>query len=156
MVDDPNKIYVDNRNVPYKETRIKALETKSEIEAVFAKFGVKDTTWHWDPEGSEVYVTFDIFENIDGQTILVKGKVDAPVIWRHKSNNGPERIDWNVSLRTMYWYIKTHLESAFLWGSSRVAMFLPNLTNDRGDTFEKVFVPQLAKSNFAALPLKEP
>ena len=36
------KIYSDDPNLPYKTTKLKALYTKSEIEGLFAKWGVKD------------------------------------------------------------------------------------------------------------------
>ena len=42
------KIYSDDPNLPYKTTKLKALYTKSEIEGLFAKWGVKDVYWHWD------------------------------------------------------------------------------------------------------------
>ena len=40
------KIYSDDPNLPYKTTKLKALYTKSEIEGLFAKWGVKDAYWH--------------------------------------------------------------------------------------------------------------
>jgi hypothetical protein len=36
------KIYSDDPNLPYKTTKLKALYTKSEIDGLFAKSGVKD------------------------------------------------------------------------------------------------------------------
>ena len=41
------KIYSDDPNLPYKTTKLKALYTKSEIDGLFAKWGVKDVYWHW-------------------------------------------------------------------------------------------------------------
>ena len=36
------KIYVDDPNLPYKTTKLKALYPESEIDGLFAKWGVKD------------------------------------------------------------------------------------------------------------------
>lgn len=36
------KIYSDDPILPYKTTKLKALYTKSEIDGLFAKWGVKD------------------------------------------------------------------------------------------------------------------
>jgi hypothetical protein len=41
------KIYSDDPNLPYKTTKLNALYTKSEIDGLFAKWGVKDVYWHW-------------------------------------------------------------------------------------------------------------
>ena len=50
------KIYSDDPNLPYKTTKLKALYTKSEIDGLFAKWGVKDVYWRWDPEHNDVFV----------------------------------------------------------------------------------------------------
>ena len=49
------KVYSDDPNLPYKTTKLKALYTKSEIDGLFAKWGVKDVYWHWDPEHNDVF-----------------------------------------------------------------------------------------------------
>jgi hypothetical protein len=72
------KIYSDDPNLPYKTTRLKALYTKSEIDGLFAKWGVKDVYWHWDPEHNDVCVQFKIVEEIDGIALDVSAKVEAP------------------------------------------------------------------------------
>ena len=41
------KIYSDDPSLPYKTTKLKALYTKSEIDGLFAKWGVKDVYRHW-------------------------------------------------------------------------------------------------------------
>jgi hypothetical protein len=50
------KIYSDDPNLPYKTTKLKALYTKSEIDGLFAKWGVKDVYWRWDPEHNDVFL----------------------------------------------------------------------------------------------------
>jgi hypothetical protein len=66
------KIYSDDPNLPYKTTKLKALYTKSEIDGLFAKWGVKDVYWRWDPEHNDVFVQFKIEEEIDGLLEQIK------------------------------------------------------------------------------------
>jgi hypothetical protein len=54
------KIYSDDPNMPYKTTSLKALYTKSEIDGLFAKWGVKDVYWRWDHEHNDVFVQFNM------------------------------------------------------------------------------------------------
>lgn len=108
------KSYSDDPNLPYKTTKLKALYTKSEIDGLFAKWGVKNVYWHWDLEGNDVYAVFKISEEIDGFPVNVSARVDCPVIWNHKTRAKAEEVNWNISLRVMYWYIKSHLEAAYL------------------------------------------
>jgi hypothetical protein len=108
------KIYSDDPNLPYKSTKLKALYTKSEIDGLFAKWGVRDIYWHWDPEHNDVFVQFKIVEEIDGMPLQVSAKVEAPAIWDHKTCAKAEGVNWNISMRVMYWFIKSHLEAASL------------------------------------------
>ncbi len=108
------KIYSDDPNLPYKTTKLKALYTKSEIDGLFAKWGIKDTYWRGDPEHNEVFVQFKIVEKIDEVSLEVSAKVEAPAIWDHKTRHQTERLNWDISMRVMYWFIKSHLESTYL------------------------------------------
>ena len=122
------KIYSDDPNLPYKTTKLKALYTKSEIDGLFAKWGVKDTFWRWDPEKNDVFVRFKIFEEIDGKFVEVFAKVEAPAIWDRKTRSKGECVNWDISLRVMFWFIKSHLEVAYLLQSPKTAAFLPYVT----------------------------
>jgi hypothetical protein len=150
------KIYSDDPNLPYKNTKLKALYTKSEIDGLFAKWGVRDTAWRWDPEHHEVFVQFRIVENIDGKSLEVPAKVEAPAIWDHKTRSKGECVNWDISMRVMYWFIKSHLEAAYLLQSSKTAAFLPyiELGNGKG-TFKDQLAPMLDEAHhLAALPQK--
>jgi len=150
------KIYSDDPNLPYKTTRLKALYTKSEIDGLFAKWGVKDVFWHWDPEHNDVFVLFKIVEEIEGVPLQVSARVDAPAIWDHKTRSKAECINWDISLRVMYWFIKSHLESAYLLQSSKTAAFLPYIASkDGAQTLKDWIVPQINDvQRLASLPLK--
>lgn len=148
------KIYTDDPHLPYKTTRLNALYTKAEIDGLFAKWGIKDVYWHWDPEHNDVYVMFKIREEIDGIPVNVSARVDCPVIWDHKTRNRAEAPNWNISMRVMYWYIKSHLEAAYLLQSSKTAAFLPDLSGkDEKQTLKDIVIPHISDiQKLAALP----
>ena len=118
------KIYSDDPNLPYKTTKLKALYTRSEIDGLFAKWGVKDTYWRWDPDNNEVFVQFKIVEKIDDVPRQFSAKVEAPAIWDRKTRSKAESINWDISMRVMFWFIKSHLEAAYLLQSSKTVAFL--------------------------------
>jgi hypothetical protein len=139
------KIYTDDPNLPYKTTKLNAQYTRSEIDGLFAKWGVKDVYWHWSPEDNDIYVMFKIKEEIDGIPINVSAKVECPVVWNHKTRNKAEETNWNISMRTMYWYIKSHLEAAYLLQSSKTAAFLPDLSGkDEKQTLKDIIIPHIS------------
>ncbi len=148
------KIYSDDPNLPYKTTKLKALYTKSEIDGLFAKWGVKDVFWHWDPEGNSVYVLFKIVEEIEGVVQEYPARVDAPKIYDHRTRSRVECLNWDISLRVMYWFIKSHLEAAYLLQSSKTVAFLPYIASKDGATLLKdILIPWLNEvQQLAALP----
>jgi hypothetical protein len=152
------KIYSDDPNLPYKTTKLKTLYTKSEIDGLFAKWGVKDTYWRWDPEQNEVFVQFKIVEDIDGKPIQVSAKVEAPAIWDHKTRSNAEQVNWDISMRVRYWFIKSHLEAAYLLQSSKTAAFLPYIaTSDGSRTLKDLVIPRLDEvQHLPALPQQPP
>lgn len=148
------KIYSDDPNVPYKTTSIGALHTKAKVDGLLARWGVKDSAWRWDPDRNEVFVEFKFTEVIDGITVSPVIRVDAPVIWNHKTRHKAEEINWNVSMRVMFWFIKSHMEAAYLTQSSRTAAFLPYIsTGPEGTPLAKVIIANLERiQNMPALP----
>jgi hypothetical protein len=137
------KIYTDDNNLPYKTTKLKALYTKSEIDGLFAKWGVKDVYWKWDPEANNIFVQFKIVETIDGSPMEVSAKVEAPMIWDRRTRSAAESVNWNISLRVMFWFIKSHLEAAYLLQSSKIAAFLPYIASNDGRVLKDYIIPKL-------------
>ena len=138
------KIYTDDPSLPYKTTKLKALYSKSEIDGLFARWGVRDVYWHWDPDHNDVFVKFKIVEEIEGVPVDIAAKVEAPVIWNHKTRSKVESVNWNISMRVMYWFIKSHLEAAYLLQSSKTAAFLPYIASRDGEkTLKDVIIPRL-------------
>jgi hypothetical protein len=147
------KIFSDDPNLPYKTTKLKALYTRSEIDGLFAKWGVKDTYWRWDPDNNEVFVQFKIVEKIDDVPRQFSEKVEAPAIWDRKTRSKEESINWDISMRVMFWFIKSHLEAAYLLQSSKTVAFLPYIfTSDDSRTVEDL-IPMLNQlQHLHALP----
>lgn len=135
------KIYTDDPLVSYTKTTITPERTRDEISAILRQYDVADIHWHWKPEGNDVFVVFGIEEVIDGLPVRVAAKVACPVIWNKAVSNSPkpdrrvEQPNLAVSMRAMYWYIKSHLESAYAMQSSRVAGFLSDMVTASGERF---------------------
>lgn len=135
------KIYTDDPRVSYKGTTINPERTREEISALLREYDTGDIWWHWKPDANDIYVNFIIEEVIDGIPVRVAAKVVCPVIWAKASRNArtPERRieqpNLQVSMRAMYWYIKTHLETSYAMQSSRVAAFLSDMVIPNGGRF---------------------
>lgn len=153
------KIYNDDKLVKYVSTTISPEASKGEITAKLTEYHVSDIAWHWKPEANDIYVQFGIEEIINDVKVKVIAKVVCPVVWNRAnsraktSQNRVEHVDLAASMRVMYWYIKSHLESAYAMQSSMFAGFLPNIvTNENKPFFERV----LSRiTDFAALPEPE-
>jgi hypothetical protein len=134
---------------------LKALYSKSEIDGLFAKYGIKDVYWRWNPEANDVYVMFKIEEEIEGVQVHASAKVEAYPIWNHRTRKKAEEIDWNVTMRQMHWFIKTHLQAAYVRQTSKVAAFLGYIQTDSGESLKDVIIPRLEKLSQFALENQE-
>ena len=134
------KIYTDDPLVSYTSTTISGARTRDQISAVLREYDVADIHWHWKPEVNDVYVQFVLEEIIDGNHVKVAAKVVMPTLWdkeyhptrRSKTKAHPEQVNIDVSMRAMYYYIKSHLECAYAMQSSKVAGFLPDMITQNG------------------------
>jgi hypothetical protein len=89
-------------------------------------------------------VQFKIVEEVDGLPLQVSAKVEAPSIWDHKTRSKAECVNWDISMRVMYWFIKSHLEAAYLLQSSKTAAFLPYIASKDGEkTLKDVIIPRI-------------
>jgi len=153
------KIYTDDPLVRYKGTTVSIDRTRIEIDAQLRAFNVQDIHWHWNPEGYDIYVQFAIQEEIDNVSVNVVAKVKCPTIWDKgkvrspKRENRTDKINLQVSMRAMHWFIKTHLESAYAMQSTKVAGFLPNIITPSGHSVFDVVKQQI--SRFPALEAHE-
>jgi hypothetical protein len=148
------KIYTDDPLLEYKTTRLNALYTRSEIDGIFAKYGIKDVFWHWSPDQNDVYVMFKIEEEIEGIKTVLSAKVEAYPIWDKRTRNKAETINWNVTMRQMHWFIKTHLQAAYVRQTSKAVAFLPYIISSDGTkVLHEIIIPHLADlEKLRALP----
>jgi hypothetical protein len=149
----PEKIYSDDELLRYKDTEISPIRTKAEIDGVFAEYGIQDVAWRWNKDGieryepCEIFVFFTIEEMIEGHLVRVNAHVDAPIIWDRAKPKGrpptPERVNWRVSMRAMYHFIYTHLNSAHAMRTAKVIAFLPYVQNAQHQQIKDQILPRL-------------
>lgn len=149
------KIYTDDPKVHYISTTVSPERTRDEISEVLRAYDTSDIMWHWKPDVADVYVQFIIEEIIDGYPARIGAKVVMPTIWDKAVRNSPkperrvEQINLKVSMRAMFWYIKSHIETAYYMQSSRVAAFLPDMVTPNGKRYFDTLKERL--SQFEAL-----
>lgn len=137
------KVWDTDPIVPYKESKISAMQTQSEINGLLARWGITKYGWDWNFDHTNmgkdtVAVTFQFMEIVQGKKMMPIIRLEPPRIW-HKANpkrKMPERINWDVSMRVLWWYMKTHLEYAYLNQSAKTTEFLPfiQISNIDGKT----------------------
>jgi len=149
---ESEKIYNDDSEVPYKSTELGPRQSKMEIEGLLAKYGIKDTAWRWDPENNEVFVGFSLLENINRENVCSYVKVQAPLIWKRAKKSQREEVDWRISLRVMFWFIKSTLEVSFLWRIHKTVAFLPFLRNAKDEPMATMILSRIEQIQFMELP----
>lgn len=154
------KIYDSDNVVPYKSTEIKPETSKAEIDGLLARWGIKDSGWRWDMANNDVFVTFQIHETINGKQVAPVVVIQPPRIWK-KTRDRKEMINWTISMRVMYWYVKSHLEMAYLMQSSKTTEFLPyiqvQMPSGETKSLGELMVPNVDKASLMAraLPILE-
>lgn len=141
------KIYSDDSIVPYKKTQVDPRTTKADIEGLLARWGIKKAGWDWALDEGRCILEFQYFESINGKPVSQWIKVSPPIIWKRKSlkrtGNQEDTINWSVSLRVLYWWLKTGLEMIYLSQSDKTTMFLPFIMNAEEKTLAEILVPKI-------------
>jgi hypothetical protein len=135
------KIYDDDQIVPYKTTKITALGSRSDIDGLLAKWGVKKTGWDWSPEEDRIILIFNLPEKFGDNTPAVR--FEPPKIWTKAKRNHSEEINWAVSMRCLHWSLKAFLETAYLMQYSKSVVFMPWLVGSSGKLLMDILLPQL-------------
>jgi len=149
------KIYTDDRLVPYKNTTIDPLSTKAEIDGLLARWGIRQVFWDWNPEKASVVLLFKLPETFGNVQPGVR--LEPPRIWTKGNRRRNEEINWAVSMRVLFWFLKSFLESAYLMQFDKTTAFLPWIVGSDGKTLLKdVIIPRLNHiSEFQALPSED-
>lgn len=151
------KIYSDDPLVHYKNSTIASERTKAEIDGILAEWAVKDTHWHWDPTHNDIYVQFKIEDKVQDQPVLAVVKVQCPIVWDKESSRSrpprTEQVNLKVSMRAMHWFIKTHLEMAYVMQSDKIRAFLSHVKINETQELGDLIIPRLEKiQELTALP----
>lgn len=153
------RIYTTDRNIPFKSTRLSALESKADIDGLLARWGIKQYEWIWDPDNERIELRFQIREmvkDIDGieNEILPIVIFKCYPIWNKKTNRKykEDSINWSVSMRAMFWGLKASLLKAHLFQTSKARQFLDHIEipGSQGKTIGDVLVHNM--SELKALP----
>ena len=146
------KIYTEDRLVPYKTTKIPPLTTKAEIDGLLARWGIRKTMWDWNPEMNVVTLVFELpqeYSNPSGTAV----KIEPPRIWTKGHRNRKEEINWQVSMRVLFWYLKSSLENAYLMQFDKTTAFLPHIMSSTGQLLKDIVIPRLSQvSELESLP----
>ena len=140
------KIYDDDPEVYGRTSTIKADRTKAEIDGVLARFGIKDVWWRYDLKNNDVFIKFILSERFGEKYRELTVSLEPPRIW-HKDKKHGEAINWDASMRNLYWYILTHLSQAYIHQSSKFTEFLPHILNKDGRKLTEIIHEQ-----YQALP----
>ena len=157
---DMKKIY--SKDAPYSSTKVSVEKSKSDIDNILRKYGVKKIAWEFDPEHDDIELHFQYEEEIEGQKVMPVIALRPPEIWKtvrgyskkHQKYIKAQTIYWTQSMRCLYWYIKSHLEMTKL-GYSKSQEFLPHVALHLPDGTEMklgdVILPRLNRANQIAL-----
>ncbi len=147
------KIYTDEKLVPYRTTTIGPATTKAETDGLLARWGIKKSGWEWDIENGKVAIIFTLPPEF-GMTQTIK--LEPPVIWTKGNRNRREEVNWPVSMRGLFWFLKTNLENAYLMQFDKTTAFLPFIVGSDGQTkLKDIIIPRLERiSDLLALPKK--
>jgi len=137
------KILDDDPVVPYKSTRIKALQTQSEINGLLARWGITKYGWEWDLPNDKVVLHFQYSEKVRETEVFPMVAVSPPHIWTKGNRNRKEVINWDISMRVLHWYTKTVLEMIYLSMSDKTTMLLPHIVNSQGKPLSEMLIPVL-------------
>jgi hypothetical protein len=144
------KIYIDDPVFhggvcPYRNTEIDPLTTKMEIDGLLARWGIKLTAWEWDLQNGKVVLQFQFEETVQTMKLNPVIKMPCPTLWTKGTRRRTEAINWKVSMRVFYWFLKSLLEMAHLFLSDKTTAFLPYIINSEGKQLREVVIPNLEK-----------
>jgi len=145
------KLYSDDRDVPYSTTKILPIKTRSDIDAILARWGITKVMWEFDIENNNIQLAFELpYEKFGDANINPVIKLEPPRIWNKKKRNKPETINWQISMRILHWYIKDSLAMSYAMQSQKAVAFLPYIQTSTTETVKDVLLPRL--SLLKALP----
>jgi hypothetical protein len=151
------KIFSDDPLVPYKTTKIDPITTKHETDGLLARWGIKRVFWDWNIDIGKVTLMFDLpLETFGKRSPAIK--LEPPIIWsKAKRHSKEEEINWAVSMRCLFWFLKHFLEVAYVMQFETTVVFMPWILGSDGKTqLKDIILPKLELiSSSLALPSEE-
>lgn len=149
------KIYSDDASLPYRSTKLKAVDSKRDIDEILAKYGITKIAWIWDLNENHVELSFELSERFQETDINAVVRIKPPTIWCKRRRGRADEIDWKLSLRIFHWYIKNQLAMTYAMQSEKVLAFLPFIVITKDKTVADIVIPRLEDiKQFKALPEK--
>lgn len=137
------KLYTNDRDIPYRNTKINPQKTKADIDAILSRWGIEDIAWTFAPEKNRVRLQFQLNEKFQDRQINPVISLEPPRIWNKRSRRNEESINWAVSLRVLHWYIKNTLAMSYAMQSEKTLAFLPHVATKNGETLKDSILPQI-------------
>jgi hypothetical protein len=156
------KLYANDPDIPYRTTKIKnPMRTKADIDGILARWGITKVAWDFDLDSNHVELRFQLNEKFHGRTIEPVIKLEPPRIWNKRKKKQEESVNWAVSLRVLFWYIKNTLAMTYAMQSQIAVAFLPHIriVPETGPetTVKDIVIPKLNEiKNLKALPEIKP
>ena len=138
------KIYVDDRDVPFKKTKITPQNTKADIDGILARWGIKKVAWHFDLEHNICSLHFELpYEKFGSTELNPVISLEPPRIWNKRYRSKPEHVNWRISMRILHWFIKETLAMSYAMQSQKAVAFLPYIETNEGQTIKDLIIPRL-------------
>jgi len=96
-----------NKKPPYDRTEIDVIKSQNDIQKLLLEYGAEGIQWIVFRDDLP-RLAFIIEANINGTRKKVGVQIDPPII---RPKNSPQGINFKQSMRVMYWYVKSKLES---------------------------------------------
>jgi len=146
------RVYGDDSNLPLKTTTKTAIDSKRDIDAELARWGITKVMWNWDlTKSAGVEIAFQLpKDKFYSDTIPLSVRLSPPLVWKKQKKGKAAEVDWRLSIRLLYWYIHYQMAWVYANQSSPVVAFLPHIAVSEHDTVKDMVIPQI--SSLKALP----
>lgn len=151
------KLYRSDKKLPYRSSKIGPERSKEAIDKCLHSWGITKTAWDWALDENRVILQFELsehFQDLEGQDVEMPVVITLkpPTVWMR---NGVD-IDWRLSMRLFFWYIKNMLAMAYAMQSSKTVAFLAHIQVSPTETLQDIVMPNLTKiQQLKALPTPE-
>ena len=143
------KIFYTDTNLPLKTTKKCPIDSRRDIDAELARWGISKVLWEWNLDVGLCKITFELpADKFHDMPLAVQ--LEPPRIWRKKGKYKDPEIDWRVSVRLLYWFVHYQLAWVYANQSSSAIAFLPHIQVGEGKNVTDVVLPHI--SNLKALP----